>query len=232
MYYAAIAVLLVVCIFMLRDTGSSPKTNAGHQAAPTVQYRQSIQESVVRPVAQAAPPVKNDAYAWLDNSDIDRVVQKAKGIQLTEAQLKFMQARYDAFLDQEKQLDARLATSETVKAGEVLITIPPHADSAKSLYSQFETEMAAYLGAQTSTEFFNECGPTLAALNADFGAQERQILVDRNDNLYRVVDKTASTTVPGLPEGVTSNGVTQAMVSNLAVNGDLSVYRYLGANFP
>jgi hypothetical protein len=197
-----------------------------------VQYKQSIPVTVVRPVAQVAPPIKGDAYAWLDNSDIDRVVQNAKGLQLTGAQLKFMQVRYDVFLDQEKQLEARLATSETVKAGEVLITIPPHADSAKALYSQFETEMVAYLGAQASAEFFNECGPVLTALNADFGAQERQILVDRNDNLYHIVDKTASTTVPGLPEGVTSNGVTQAMVSNLAVNGDLSVYRYLGSNFP
>jgi hypothetical protein len=119
-----------------------------------------------------------------------------------------------------------------VKAGETLITIPPHEEAAKALYAQFETEMVAYLGADSATTFFNEGGPTIAMLNADFGAQEREILVDKNADLYHIVDKVVYTTVPGLPVGATNGPVTKTMMSDLLIGTDMLGYRYLAADFP
>jgi hypothetical protein len=196
----------------------------------------------VQPIPVAAPmiaivaskkaPTNTENYAWLGNNDIDRAIHSSPDLNLAQGQLDFMQSRYNVFQDQLKQLEARLAQKEDVKPGETLITIPPHEEAAKALYAQFETEMVVYLGTDEATTFFNEGGPTIAMLNADFGAQERQILVDKNADIYHIVDKVVYTTLPGLPAGVSNGPVTSTMMSDLRVGTDMLVYRYLAVDFP
>jgi hypothetical protein len=226
--YAVAAFVLLGSLISYRfKTHESP---ASTSKSPAVV--EGAQVAVRTAAPQAGQTAKADNYAWLGNTDIDQAVHNAKGLKLTPAQLEFMQSRYNVFQDQLKQLEARLAQKEIIKPGETLITIPPHAEAAKALYAQFETEMIAYLGADAAGDFFNEAGPTLAMLNADFGAQEHQILVDKNADIYHIVDKVAYTTVPGLPAGVTTNGVTKTMTSDLVAGTDMLGYRYLAADFP
>jgi hypothetical protein len=230
--YLTIAACLIVSGFLYRAARNGSRVERVLPSTASAQKVQSLNQNNTEIGLQAMAPTKIEAQTLLSNTDINRAIRGAKDLHLTDAQLNFMQARYDVFLDQERQLEARIAITEIPKPGEVLITIPAHSEAGNALYSQFEAEMSAYLGSQVANDFFNDCGQTLSALNADFGSQERQILVDRNGNAYHIVDKVAYTTIPGLLSGVTSNGATRSMVSDLAVGGDLGGYSYLATNFP
>jgi hypothetical protein len=173
-----------------------------------------------------------DPFGWLGNFDISTAAGDAKGLDLSASQVKYIQGRYNVFLDAEKHLEAAIAQKKEAQPGATVITIPPHAAQTAPLYSRFRAEITAYLGAAQSAAFFRECGPYLAMDTADYGSETEEIVVQRNAGIYHVSDTVAHLTLPGLPAGANVGTLTRTTGSTLFVGGDLMSYRYLAAEFP
>lgn len=229
------AAIILTAFFVLRKPPViAHNPEPPHLAAAIPAAPKAKQPGPLQPVLDLPPEL--EAYAWLGNTDILQI-GVMKGVHLTKEQAIFLQLRFDEFLDQWRQLQARIAVSKTVEPGEVLILIPPHHEEAMKLYQQFETEAVAYLGADSAQAFLNACGETIAGRNRNYGEQEEQIVVDLDTSstpaTYVIQTKQGfSTDIPGLKNAAGPANVMAGDGSRLQVGGEMSFYRYLAPRFP
>src|SRR5580692_6403004 len=74
-----------------------------HESRPSMPKAASVVENAPVAILKVAPhtreSIKADSYGWLVNSDIARAVYSTKGLNFTQAQLDYMQSRYNVFED-------------------------------------------------------------------------------------------------------------------------------------